>query len=351
MGEDQTSPSPLNRLQPHNFSNSPARPARVGPSRYPMLLLLVLLLQSPQIEPTYAKGLEILKKEGTQAALDYYRKGASETGKPELLFGLAWTFWKKGDLERAEKACLFLIAKNEKDGNSEIEKYLGQTYYLLAFIYSHQATKLEDSSRCFQLAINNFRKSNHHHFNIFLSYLGLAHVKFMQSDLNASDEFLALAHKIYTKHDLDGNLGYYYEIRYRVQYARELYLDALISVRHSRAEYERIGDTAQVLGAMCSEAFLNIIIGNLKIGREIATEVDDLAMKHQMTRHSVYNAVNWVILHRCDDRSTEELENYINEWLALHEDETLRDYLSFAKSCNRSEDGNGCECVRKSKRK
>ena len=295
-----------------------------------MALLLTLILQvilcpqqgrdlsGPEI---YAMGLDILKKEGVEDGIAFFEKHGIDSGSLHALFGLAWANWQKGDLKETEDICHFILGLDL----SQEQVIKASTYYLLGHATFNQGAFL-NSTDFFEKALVLYEAENLLD-NVFKTHLGLAAAFIGQKNFPEAETHLhqALATNSFT----DTEMGYFYELKNRIAFARGHFGQALIFARESLDAYLLSDDRNAIAIAENNLGFALLINYHFDEALPLLKKLDAYAKEHDAVFLSYLNTVNWILAHRLKGMYFGDMEAQVRLWIQTYQDENLKSHLEF----------------------
>ena len=281
---------------------------------------------------SHREGFRILREKGPRAALNWFMHADQlEPGNPDIKFGLAWSHFDKGDLERAETLCHELL-----DGEIP-EKTRGKVFYLLGHIQG-KTGRYEASRASFYNALDVYERIGDE-INQVITSLGLARSSMENRDFATADDILS--------QDLpmvkDSHRGYFFFLRARLAFLREDYEEALTMTRFSHEKYELVGEPNKIADSLVEWSLYSILTGDPDTGFEKALEAQEMIQETGDSDKFYFNLVNFMLIRKCRGEDPQIIGRMIGDWATRNKDSHLYDLLAFAEKypCGLQKRGEG----------
>jgi len=281
--------------------------------------------QEQESKPSiYDQGMEIIKKDGVDAGIQFFEEHAVQTGSYRSLFGMAWAYWVDGKLSEANKICAFILKKKPRP---VMEAHCN---YLLGHI-AIVSNDYKQAKVNFVLALTEYKKLERKG-DQSKTLLGLAAADILAKEYHSADYYLDQAESL--NEEVGKNLGHFYHLKARSAFGQGMFQRALDFSQDALNEYEIIGDHEHQTNAMIDIGFFQMLTGNMKDGLETTYEIAEIISEKKYKKLSYYNAINLIFAYKCSGIDNQELKDQVSLWINSQEDFFLKSLLDFALNQN-----------------
>ncbi|CAM2065385.1 Tetratricopeptide repeat protein [Sulfidibacter corallicola] len=273
----------------------------------------------------YKYGLSLVSHINSNDAQWFFEELALATNDPEFVFGRAWIHWKKGNIPLAERDALFVLEQRPRP------IVAARCNYLLGFVWT-ETNQYDKALEAFERAFTGYAALNKP-ASMLRTLKGFAYATINLGDLDAAESYLERALDLANQLNPHPNLGYFFELKTRISFAKGDYVESLRYSRLCYEEYAKINDLESMVSARINIGFFNVLNGNLREGIENALEADRHIKIHNFVRASRTNNAVWMLIYRCRNQDYQTLERDLKEWIAHQNDEMLESLRRFVTEC------------------
>lgn len=212
-----------------------------------------LLSTSGNAEANYRTGMELLLKEGTQTAKDYFQQLFDQTGEPLYFFALGWINFQGGEYEKAEKRMDFLLASQHP---SQIEAYACHLkgYLVLAKNSVEESKQYFQRAETLNLEAGRFKE-------VFQNRIGLASCYAEEEQFIQARTILSKAYDTAVENELPMSLSHFFGLIALVEHSLGNNEAALKYEQQCYQELKNYNHDQQLAHSALRQAFYEILLG------------------------------------------------------------------------------------------